>query len=58
MRNEIGLAIGLARVAVGKAQWQVAAKIGMHASILNLIEAGKPAKNQGRRRERADTPND
>jgi ribosome-binding protein aMBF1 (putative translation factor) len=41
MQNEIGLAMRLARIAVGRSQWQVAAKIGIHPSILNLIECGK-----------------
>lgn len=41
MQNEIGLALRLARIAVGKTQWQVAAKIGVHPSLLNLIESGK-----------------
>jgi transcriptional regulator with XRE-family HTH domain len=41
MQNEIGLAIRLARVAVGKSQGQVVAKIGIHPSILNMIESGK-----------------
>lgn len=41
MQNEIGLALRLARIAVGKTQWQVAAKIGVHPSIVNLIENGK-----------------
>jgi transcriptional regulator with XRE-family HTH domain len=43
MQNEIGLALRLARIAVGKTQWQVAAKIGVHPSLLNLIESGKRA---------------
>ncbi len=41
MQNEIGLALRLAVIAVGKTQWQVAAKIGAHPSLLNLIESGK-----------------
>jgi transcriptional regulator with XRE-family HTH domain len=41
MPSEIGLALRLARVAVGKTQWQVAAKIGVHPSLLNLIESGR-----------------
>ena len=41
MQNEIGLALRLVRIAVGKTQWQVAAKIGVHPSLLNLIESGK-----------------
>lgn len=41
MQNEIGLAIRLARVAAGESQWQVAAKVGIHPSILNMIEGGK-----------------
>lgn len=41
MQNEIGLALRLARIAVGKTQWQVAAKIGVHPSMVNLIESGK-----------------
>lgn len=45
MQSEIGLAIKLARVAVGKSQWQVAAKVGIHPSILNLIENGRRTPN-------------
>ncbi len=41
MQYEIGLAIRLARVAVGKSQWRVAAKCNIHPGILNMIEAGK-----------------
>lgn len=41
MQNEIGLALRLARVAVGKTQWQIAAKLGVHPSLVNLIESGK-----------------
>lgn len=43
MQNETGLALRLARIAVGKTQWQIAAKIGVHPSLLNLIESGKRA---------------
>src|SRR5512142_1143186 len=41
MHPEVGLALRLARIAVGKSQWQVAAKVGIHPSLLNLVEAGK-----------------
>lgn len=46
MQNEIGLALRLARIAVGKTQWQVAAKIDMHPSMLNLIESSKRMPDQ------------
>jgi len=41
MQNEIGLAIRLARVAVGLSQWQLAAKVESHPTMINLIENGK-----------------
>ncbi|MBM3130962.1 MAG: helix-turn-helix transcriptional regulator [Chloroflexi bacterium] len=41
MQNEIGLAIRLARVAVGKSQWQVARRVGVHPASVNHFERGK-----------------
>lgn len=41
MQNENRLALRLSRSAVGKTQWQVAAKIGVHPSLLNFVKSGK-----------------
>ncbi len=43
MQNKIGLALRLPRISVGKTQSQVAAKIGVHPSLINFIELGKRA---------------
>jgi transcriptional regulator with XRE-family HTH domain len=41
MSNELGLALRLARVAVGKSQWAVARKTGIHPVVVNYLEHGK-----------------
>jgi transcriptional regulator with XRE-family HTH domain len=41
MSNELGLALRLARVAVGKSQWAIARKTGIHPVTINYIEHGK-----------------
>jgi transcriptional regulator with XRE-family HTH domain len=43
MSNELGLALRLARVAVGKTQWDIARKVGIHPVVVNYIEHGKRA---------------
>lgn len=43
--NELGLAIRLARVAVGLTQWQLAAIVESHPTTINLIERGKIIPN-------------
>lgn len=40
-KNELGLAIRLARIAAGLSQWQLAAKADTHPTTINLIERGK-----------------
>ena len=41
MCDDFGLAMRLARVAVGRSQYQLAARVGIHPTTLNAIERGK-----------------
>lgn len=41
MENQIGLALRLARTSVGKTQFQISQKLGIHPVTVNYFECGK-----------------